>query len=178
MRCLTRTSLMLAVLATPLASQEVTYTPSRKPPNGREIVAIYLGAQTCGPCLFPEVKEAVIRMKGLVQAQARKAGASFATIGASSDWDQSIAATFLAAVGPFDQVVLGSNWTNLAFEHFVWRDPKGSSVMPQILIIERTVTPAERITFSEPRILRRILGGKDIPAWVAQGAPISLATSP
>ncbi len=45
--------------------------------------------------------------------------------------------------------------------------------MPQILVIERTVTPGSRITFSEPRILRRVVGGDSIPAWVATGAPIS-----
>jgi hypothetical protein len=170
--------LFLSFCAGPLVSQEPEYKPNHTIPDGRQIMAVYLGAQTCGPCLFPEVKNAVVRMKPLVAEQARKAGAAFAAIGGSSDWDPSVAANFLASVGPFDQIVLGGNFTNMAFEHFVWRVPKGTAGMPQILILERTVTSDGRITFSEPRVLRRLLGHAEIVAWVAQGAPITPETSP
>jgi len=156
-----------------LGAQQPAYVPSQKLPHGKEIVAVYLGAQSCGPCHAPEVKDAVRRMKTLVAAHAVKAGAAFSVVGVANDWDQTLAATFLADVAPFDQVVLGGNWTNVAIEHFVWRDPSGNPAMPQILILERTVTPGTRITFSEPRVLRRLVGADEIPAWVAKGAPIS-----
>ena len=174
MRRFASTLLVMSAVAAPLGAQDSIYKPSMKSPDGKQILAVYLGAQTCGPCLLPEVKAAVKRFKGLVAEQAKKSGATFSVIGASSDWDQTVAANFLADVGPFDQVSLGSQWTNLAFEQFVWRLPGGETAMPQILILERTVRTEERgITFSEPKVLRRVSGSKDIPAWVAQGAPIS-----
>ena len=49
----------------------------------------------------------------------------------------------------------------------------GNPAMPQILVVERTVTPGRRIAFTEPRVLRRLVGSKAIPAWVAKGAPIA-----
>ena len=165
--------LILCISAGSLAAQQ-PYAPSHKTPNGRQILAVYLGAQTCGPCLLPEVKDAVIRMKSLVAEQAKKSNAAFAAIGASSDWQSDVGARFLEDVGPFDQVVLGGNWTNLAFERFVWRLPGGESGMPQILILERTVDAgSRRITFSEVKVVRRLMGAPEITAWVAKGAPIA-----
>jgi hypothetical protein len=173
MRYLINSVLFLAGVSGALPAQQPTYVPSTQLPNGKEIVAIYLGAQSCGPCHFQPVKDGVVRMKELVAAQAKKSGAAFSVIGVANDWDHALAASFLASVGPFDQVVLGGNWTNLAIESFVWRDPQGSPAMPQIIIIERTVATAGRITISEPRVLRRVLGAEEIPAWIAKGAPIS-----
>ena len=126
MRRFMKAMLFLSMVRGSLAAQQSTYVPSHVLPNGREIVAVYLGADSCGPCHAPSVKDAVNRMKALLGAQARKSGAAFSVIGVANDWDQSVAATFLAAVGPFDQVVLGGNWTNLAIEHFVWGDPRGT----------------------------------------------------
>ena len=167
-----RAVVLSSMVSGSLAAQQATYVPSQELPNGKEIVAVYLGANSCGPCHTPAVKDAVIHMKELIRLQAQKSGAAFSVIGVANDWDQSLAAAFLAPVGPFDQVALGGNWTNIAVEHLVWRDPKGNPAMPQILIIERTVSTGARITFSEPRVLRRVIGGDSIPAWVAKGAPI------
>ena len=64
------------------------YEPSYKLPNGRQILAIYIGGQNCGACHSPAVKDAVARMKTMVAAQAQKSGASFATIGVAQDWDE------------------------------------------------------------------------------------------
>ena len=45
--------------------------------------------------------------------------------------------------------------------------------MPQVVLMERTIGVGARVTVSEPRVLRRILGGAEIPAWVAAGAPMA-----
>jgi hypothetical protein len=164
---------VIALATAQLGAQHPEYVPSYRLPEGKEIVAVYIGATTCGPCLLPEVKAAVRAMKTLVAAQAKQRNAAFSAVGVSNDWETPKAAAFFDSLGRFDQLVLGGNWTNLAIEHFVWRDPSGSPAMPQILVLERTVTPAERIQFSEPRVLRRVTGGDQIPAWVKDGAPIS-----
>lgn len=173
LRTLLAATIISGVIASTLDAQSSTYVPSTDPPNGRQILAVYLGAESCGPCHNAAVKEAVVGMKSLVAANAKRSGASFAAIGVANDWDQSQAARFLATNGPFDQVALGGNFTNLAIEQFVWRDAEGTASMPQILIIERTVKQDARIVFSEQRVLRRILGSEEIPAWFKQGAPIT-----
>jgi hypothetical protein len=173
MRILFGFAAVLTVGAASLDAQQAAYVPSNKLPNGKEIVAIYFGAQSCGPCHLPAVKEAVRQMKGLVAAQARKSNAAFSVVGVANDWDQAVATNFLSDVGPFDQVAIGGNWTNVAIERFVWADSTGNPAMPQILVIERTVKAGTRITISEPRVLRRLVGGDQIPEWVGKGAPIS-----
>src|SRR5690242_2199636 len=97
---------------------------------------------------------------------------------AANDWKVPKAISFVEPLGAFDQLILGGNWTNLAIERYVWRDPEGMPAMPQILIVERTVTTGSRVSFSEPKVLRRVMGGKEIPAWVELGAPISAPSAP
>lgn len=167
------------LLSQPLLAQESGYVPSYKLPRGREIVAVYFGASTCGPCLLPSVKDAVRAMKPLLDGQAKQAHAAFSVIGVSTDWQTAKGSEFLAPLGLFDQVVVGGNWMNLAVEHLVWRDPKGSPALPQVLVFDRTVNPEGRtITFSEPNLLRRVTGSDSIVAWVAAGAPITDAKNP
>jgi len=162
----------------PLFSQERDYVPTYTSPKGREIVAIYIGSSSCGPCLLPEVKAAVRKMKVLVADQAKAQGALFSAVVAANDWEVAKATSFVEPLGEFDQLVLGGNWTNLAIERYVWRDPEGVPAMPQILVVERTVTPGGRLSFSEPKVLRRVMGGKEIPAWVEKGALISAPEAP
>lgn len=152
---------------------QATYVPATDLPNGKEIVAVYVGAKTCGPCQTPEVKAAVQQMKHLLAAQAKQRGAAFSVVGVSTDWGVKEGAEFLEPNGPFDQIVVGGNWTNLGVERFVWRDSTTQPVLPQVLVFERTVKPGGRITFSDLRLLRQVRDGKGIPAWVAEGAPIS-----
>src|SRR3954463_8986987 len=174
MRCLRKVAPLLVLCAVALkAQQQPPYVPSQELPKGREIVAGYFGSESCGPCHAPEVKDGVVRMKELLRVQALKAGAAFSVVGVANDWDQKVAAAFLEPVGPFDQVVLGGNWTNVAIEQFIWRDPQGQPVMPQILVVERTVTTGAAITFTPPRTLRRLVGPDSIAAWVKKGAAIS-----
>jgi hypothetical protein len=173
MRPLLKSLVLSLSLAVPAYGQSPAYAPATELPNGKEILVVYFGAQDCGPCHLPEVKDAVRKMKGLVQAQATKAGASTEIIAVANDWDHAQALDFLKDVQPFDQVVIGGNWANLATERFMWRDSTSKPAMPQVMVFERTVKPGRRITFTEPVLLRRLVGAKEIPDWVSAGAPIS-----
>jgi hypothetical protein len=138
--------------------------------EGRQIVAVYIGSTDCGPCQLPKVKDAVRKMKALVAAQAVTRGMTFRAIGVAQDWDLKAGLAFLEPLGAFDQVAIGDNWTNLGVEQFILRDSLAAMAMPQIVILERTVKLGKRVTITEPRILKRILGGEDIPVWVTSGA--------
>lgn len=167
-------ALCLVVLSRPAGAQAAEYAPSMRLAAGRELVAVYIGATSCGPCQWPQVKNAVRAMKPLLAAQAKQRRMGFTAIGAAQDWDLKEGAVFLDPLGAFDQVVIGGNWTNLAVEQFVLRDSVAEMVMPQVVLMERMVQLGTRITVSQPRVLRRITGGADIPAWVAAGAPIDV----
>lgn len=156
-----------------VGAQVGDYVPSQRLAQGRELVAIYIGSTDCGPCQWPQVKNAVRVMKSLLATQAKQRGIALTVIGAAQDWDVKRGAAFLEPLGAFDQVVIGGNWTNLAVEQFVLRDSLAEMAMPQVVLMERTVGAGTRVTVSEPRLLRRITGGADIPAWVAAGAPMT-----
>lgn len=166
---------LCVLLASRLAgAQAADYVPSQRLPEGRELVAIYIGSTDCGPCQLPEVKSAVRAMKSLLAAQAKQRGVALTVIGAAQDWDVKRGAAFLEPLGAFDQVVIGGNWTNIAVEQFVLRDSVAEMAMPQVVLVERAVQLSKRVTVSAPRVLRRITGGAEIPAWVAAGAPIDV----
>jgi hypothetical protein len=167
--------LALCVVLVPgsVDAQTADYVPSQRLQNGRELVAIYIGSTDCGPCQFPEVKGAIRAMKPLLAAQAKQRRMAISVIGAAQDWDLKRGAAFLEPLGAFDQIVIGGNWTNIAIEQFVLRDTLTEMLMPQVIVLERTVELGKRITVSEPRVLRRIAGSTEIPAWVAAGAPIA-----
>lgn len=173
---MTRLSVFLASCALAVApsvgAQATDYVPSQRLPDGRELVAVYIGATSCGPCNRPEVKSAVRAMKSLLAAQAKQRNMALAVIGVAEDWDVKRGAEFLEPLGAFDQVVIGGNWANVAVEQFILRDSLAEMAMPQVVVLERTVKAGQRVTVSEPHVLRRIIGGTAIPAWVAAGAPV------
>ena len=166
-------ALCVILAARSAGAQTGDYVPSQRLQAGRELVAIYFGSTDCGPCQLPEVKGAIRAMKPLLAAQAKQRREAITVIGVAQDWDLTRGATFLEPLGAFDQIVIGGNWTNVAVEQFVLRDSLTEMAMPQVIVLERTVNVGKRITVSEPRVLRRIVGGAEIPAWVATGAPIA-----
>lgn len=167
---LRRVVLALCLIATPTRAQ----APARDLPNGKELVVVYVGAKTCAPCLLPATKAAVAQVKQTLAATAKRHGYAFSSVGVSLDWSTDDGLEFLRGNGPFDQLVVGGNWTNLAAEHFIWRDAATEPAIPQIIVLERTVTQQARLTFSSPRVLHRVMGGDEIPTWARAGAPVAI----
>jgi thiol-disulfide isomerase/thioredoxin len=168
-RCILALSLALGV--TSLRAQ----TADRDLPNGKELVAVYIGASTCGPCMTADVKAAVAKANVLLSAWAKAHGYAFSAMGVSTDWSTADGLEFLKGNGPFDQLVVGGNWANLGAERFIWSDAGAQPAMPQIVLVERTVTLGDRISISAPRVVKRVFGSAEIPAWVASGAPVEMA---
>ena len=169
----------LLLLPTLSVAQAPAYKPSYELPHGRQIVAIYVGASDCGPCRRDSLKAAIRAMKPALAKQAGAAGASFAAIGVSLDWEVKNALTFLEPLGEFDEVVLGNNWVNSAAIRYVWPDTTRAPGIPQVILLERTVNPSsDRIEFGPEHILGRIINAAAIESWVARGAPIPVAPTP
>lgn len=171
------TAILISGVAASLHAQVPNYAPSHRLADGPQVVAVYIGSTDCAPCQWPQVKEAVRKMKSLVAAQATSRGMNFRAIGVAQDWDLKAGAAFLEPLGAFDQVAIGDNWTNLGVEQFILRDSLADLAMPQIVLLERTVKLGKRVTVTEGRVLKRIVGGEAIPAWVAAGAIVPITES-
>lgn len=154
-------------------AQSPTYKPKHEIPKGIELVAVYIGANDCVPCHDANMKNAFRKMKDMLAERSAKKGQRFAVTGVSLDWDVETGIKFLSDIGPFDQVIIGKNWTNNAALEYIWNDPSGQPAIPQIVIFQREVRETEgRISMSGFRVLKRQFGAKGIINWISKGALI------
>lgn len=169
-------SVLLLVSFRALAGQDTTYLATTEYPNGRQVVAIYLGANWCKPCGDPALKSAIRHMKPLMAAHAKDSNAVLNAIIVAFDRSLADALIFIEANGTFDEYVIGNDITSLAAERFLWGDSLAEKGVPQVIVFERLVL-MERgargidFIFGEPRILQRKLGDEIVP-WVRGGAAI------
>ena len=166
------------VLALPAVAQE--YIPAYERgvdiSEGPEMVLVYFGASTCVPCHDDDFKAALEDAKLALFERAEAEGKSFAAVGVAVDHSVEDGLAFLTESGRFDEVVVGRNWFNSAVLMHVWR-PEGleSRVpgLPGVMVFEREMEMGEGgISASAPTYLVELVGAEDIPAWVAQGAPL------
>ncbi|MFK7972025.1 MAG: TlpA family protein disulfide reductase [Bacteroidia bacterium] len=176
----TRLSFIVAVnlfllinLAQISLAQEPSYRPNSDLTEGKEIIAIYFGATSCGPCHDPELKKDIQRLKTLLNQHAKSAGYAFSVTGVALDWKVEEGIEFLKEVGPFDEIVVGKNWDNLAAVEYIWADPSSMPAMPQIIVIERDGRmQQDRRTYSENKVIAHHVSPSAISAWVDAGAPL------
>jgi len=172
MRSVGLTAVFLCI-TTVLGAQDSAYTPSFEMPEGPQLVAIYVGSSTCGPCQSPELKAAIEQAKRGLRKQATTARLSFAAIGVALDWSVEEGYNFLRKSGEFDEIVTGSNWINLGALRYIWADSTATPGLPQLVVLRRTIeTGAARIAINNERILLRLLGDSEIEAWVRRGLPL------
>lgn len=164
---------LLLACAARVGAQDTSYVPSKEYPNGKQLVAVYFGANWCAPCRKPAMKAAVQQMKPLLAAQAKQSGAEFAAIAVVLDRDLKSGLEFVAPLGAFDEYVFGSDLTSTAAQRFIWDSSEPLPMVPQVLVFERTVHVERNkpMVFSPDHVLRRV-AGDSIPIWVKSGAPI------
>jgi hypothetical protein len=166
-------SLTLLLLSLSSATpQRQTYHPKNKNPNGVELIAVYIGAEFCGPCHDPQFKKALRKLKTILDDRAAKAQQSFSVTGVSTDWEVEKGIKYLGSIGPFDEIIAGKSLFNHAASEYIWKDSSGSPVVPQLVLIEREVNYKDgRVLISNCRVLGRRLGTAEIISWVDKGAP-------
>jgi len=167
---------MLAIgvlCASTLHAQDTTYVPASDFASGRQVIAVYIGAKWCTPCMQPPMKEAIRRMKPLVRDQALKSGASFSAVLVALDRGLESALTFAKPLGAFDEYAFGNDMASLAAERFIWGEVDPQPMVPQVIVGERTieVQRGRPIVFGPFHVTRRV-NGDSIPVWVARGAPV------
>ncbi|MGI9174713.1 MAG: TlpA family protein disulfide reductase [Rhodothermales bacterium] len=166
-------------LALPATAQDYLPAYERDPHfnigSGTELVLVYFGGSTCGPCQADEFKAALDRAKVLLAERAEQEGKAFAAIGVAVDQSVEDGLAFLNASGRFDELAVGRNWFNSASLAHLWR-PEGLAKrrvgLPSVVVFEREMSMGKNITASEPRYLVELGGGVAIPEWVEAGAPL------
>ncbi len=169
--------LLIAGLPATATAQDTTYSPTFMLTEGKELIAVYFGATTCVPCHDPDLKRNIKRTKPLLKRNAEAAGYTFSVTGAALDWSVKEGIEFLEEVGPFDEVIVGKTWSNLAAVDYMWADTASFTALPQVVLIEREViNTANRMVFSPNVIMARYVGAKTVADWVDAGAPLCWTT--
>ena len=166
--------LTLFILGTSyISAQQQTYRPKYKNPNGVELIAVYIGAEYCGPCHDPQLKSAIMQMKTILAERSAKEGWTFSVTGVATDWEVETGIAYLKGVGPFDEIIAGKNMFNHGATEYLWKDSAVPPVEPQVVLIEREVQYAGgRVVIKNNRVIDRYIGTIDIISWVSKGVPL------
>lgn len=158
------------------------YVPGARVRSGPEDVFVFVGASFCAACRDPGLPPLVERAKLASARRAADEHHRFRAIGVSIDWNQPRGLKLLRDFGEFDEVAAGGNWLNDEAVKYVWRDVPGRAVVPQIILLERTISAQPNgITVGREVLRERLIGEGEIRTWVrmhAQKPPQTAATVP
>jgi len=87
-------------------------------------------------------------------------------VGIATDWSLTEGLRFLTQYGPFDQVIVGSNWLNLGAIEYIWRELPGRPALPQVVVVERDLRVGQTIINVSPdKLLARRIGVDELISW-------------
>lgn len=145
------------------------------PRPGRQYLLVYVGSSRCGPSNSPALAEDVKSLMATLGGRARSEGVGFVRVGVARELSSSRGLEHLARIGEFDEVAAGQGVMNQASAHFVSVDHRGTAATPQLIVVERELSPqgqgVDEVGFSE-RVLLRKVGTAEISAWRKLGAPL------
>jgi hypothetical protein len=152
------------------AAQGNSYEPRTEAAEGTQLVAVYLGADWCGPCHLPKNKQAVKKMKTVFSEIADEHSWSFKAVGLALDWSIEDGYEFLQENGAFDEVILGDNWRNLGVETYIWSADEVQAAIPQVVVYKQEVNQTESgIEFGERDNVKRF-SMEELRDWLEAGA--------
>ncbi len=140
-----------------------------------EIVTVVISATFCVANRVEGFHEAARAIPDLLNAQvADRPHVVTRTVGIALDHDPRAGTEYLFKLARFDEVIAGGSWLNTATEKFLFGTYRWAAEIPQVVILERTVTWSENFASLEgERVLTTIVGADSIMAWVKRGAPVS-----
>jgi hypothetical protein len=163
--------ILLCTLSLPAVAQVDHLTAAKS--GGGEIVAVFI----TGPCcdaLIEYLAPALATMRTRLAERARAEGVGFRIVGVSTDWSPEEGWERLKKYGKFDEVVVGSNWQNLAIENLIWRDSITTPSVPQVVIYRHNVAVGKtKIGIEPPVVLERLKGWMEIRNWGVAGVPVN-----
>ena len=149
------------------------YQPSQENPRGRELVAVVVSYSKCVGNSYPGFLTSVDSLTRSLAAQARRSGRQFVAVGVATDWDSDSGYAYLKSLTHFDEFIVGRNWFNLGVARYVWADSLGKPVVPQVILLERTITSESTgVAVGADRVIARYQDPAAIVEWVKRGAPV------
>ena len=143
-----------------------TTTSPKRIGSGREIVAVFIGGSICGASTSEGLDRHLREAQQSVARRAVEIGARFTTIGVALDWSVRDGYEYLSRFGGFDEIMAGHQWLNTGAIQYIWRDPGGRPMLPQVVILDREVDADARvIRITGERVLARMLGTVEIRQW-------------
>jgi hypothetical protein len=140
-----------------LFAQDARYRPAHATNDGEYLVAVYIGAQSCGPCHLPENIAAIERLKVTLARMSIDRGWHFRVVGVALDHDVEEGYRFLRANGEFDELVVGSNWINLGAESHIWSLSEVAAVIPQVVLYRQVIDRGDGgIAFGDRKYVSRL----------------------
>lgn len=145
---------------------------SRQPAT--ELVAIIITASWCKANGVEGFHESVAKIPQLLEAHiANRHDVLKRVIGIAIDPDVRTGVDHLLDLAQFDEIISGGDWLNTATEKYLWGTFALGGNIPQVAILQRTVTwTPYSVALEGDQILKTISGPDEIMNWVAQGAPI------
>lgn len=142
--------------------------------KGTEVLVVFVGSEGCKVSLQPGFNKVIRQMNILAGNEARQEGKLFSTLGVSAGNSASAGVEYLRTFAPFDQISAGHGWLNNDSMRYIWQDHPGEAAIPQVIVISRSVTPLNPgFSFSDERVIARLVGVSQIRDWVARGTPLS-----
>lgn len=173
------------LVTTPGTVAAQTYEPqSSFPTNGVELVLIFISSSTCTGNREERLGDVVMQMKRQLGDRAEREGKTFYAVGAAVEWSVEQGIDYLLRgiapgysdknFGMWDEVWVGRDWLNNAGIQYMWRGD-GLSVIPQLVVVERTVEMGERgIQVGHDKIVARVVGSQQIIAWFDDNMPFQV----
>lgn len=174
--------LVLALGSSSLIGQE--YEPRYElPRTGSEVLLVFISTSGCIGNKAERLDDAIRGAKVALNERIEAQGQAFFTIGSAPQWSVEEGLDYLIRgltpgfddkdFGPWDEVQAGRNWLNSSAVDYIWRGVRGRPAVPQIVVIERSVTRGEGgIQIGEDRLLARAIGGDGIVEWFDEGMPL------
>lgn len=138
-------------------------------PRGDQVVVFFVASASSRGSTASGLREAVLSLHQKLRAEAERQGLALEVVGVSVDWDVDDGIRFLRRYGPFDEMVVGGNWVNLAAIEYIWRDQPGTPTIPQIVVVRRRVDPGpSTIGVGPDQVLGRFVGVEQIVEWAGR----------
>lgn len=169
LQLLTILSLCFAFINDTVAQDRI-YEARQESPNGTQLVAIYIGAENCGPCHKPENIQAIENMKVSLSKISDQNGWSFKVVGVALDWSPEVGYNFLQKNGEFDEMVIGNSWGNLAAETYIWKADEVLAMIPQVVIYKQDIGRGNNGIEFEDRYDFKRLKMNELTEWLKNGS--------
>lgn len=162
-----------------MASRSTSPTSDRTPSSlhslqsTEEVAFIFIASSTCAGVQDPGFPRMIDSARALARTTVSDRALTFASAAYVLDWDIAAGQRFLERFLPFDEVSIGRNWLNTGAVEYIWTDIPGEATIPQILILQRSITVTDRnIVVGPSKLLTRIIGVEEIRAWISAGATV------